>query len=66
MVVWPAEPLPASAASDEEVADVFGQITEELSLARRDAISYTAERLAMAPRQVYEAVERAKRGREGR
>jgi predicted transcriptional regulator YheO len=35
-------------------------------LARRDAISYTAERLAMAPRQVYEAVERAKRGREGR
>ena len=47
-------------ASDAEVALLFGQITNYGTSSRRDAIKCVADRLNLAPKAVYAALERAK------
>jgi len=45
---------------DDDVAIVFGQITDNGSKSRREAIQTTARRLGIPVRQVYAAIERVK------
>lgn len=55
--------VPVSEATDLEIADVFGQITEILSTGtKRDAARGVAERLGLTTKQVYDALERIKLG----
>jgi 16S rRNA (cytidine1402-2'-O)-methyltransferase len=46
---------------DAEICRRFGQITENAALSRRDAVKQVAESLGLAPKYVYDAIERAKR-----
>jgi 16S rRNA (cytidine1402-2'-O)-methyltransferase len=55
-VVAQAEPLPASG----ELLAVFGQMTEQNGLSRREAIGRMAERYGMNSREIYRAIEDAK------
>jgi 16S rRNA (cytidine1402-2'-O)-methyltransferase len=50
-------PLPSS---DEDVLRLFGHLTDKDGLSRREAVKEVAERFAMAPNAVYDAIERAK------
>ncbi len=57
-----SEDLPIE-ATDEAIAELFGQITEiTRSGTKRDAARGVAERLGLTTKQVYEALERAKLG----
>jgi 16S rRNA (cytidine1402-2'-O)-methyltransferase len=49
------------APADDDVAQIFGQITDSGALSRRQAISATAKHFGIAARQVYAAIERAKK-----
>ena len=49
------------APADDDVAQMFGQITDSGALSRRQAISATAKHFGIAARQVYAAIERAKK-----
>jgi 16S rRNA (cytidine1402-2'-O)-methyltransferase len=49
------------APADDDVAQIFGQITDGGALSRRQAISATAKHFGIAARQVYAAIERAKK-----
>ena len=49
------------APSDASIATEFGEITELSSLSRRKALNVLARRHDMAPNEVYEAIERAKK-----
>jgi len=51
----------ALSASDEEIAAEFGHITELEPISRREAVRATAQRLGIRSRQVYAAIERAKK-----
>jgi 16S rRNA (cytidine1402-2'-O)-methyltransferase len=53
--------LAHSAISDLEVALEFGRITDDLGLTRREAIAAVASKLGKSSRDVYAAVERAKK-----
>jgi 16S rRNA (cytidine1402-2'-O)-methyltransferase len=57
----PGPSASADTATDEEVTLVFGQITETGSDSRRAAVKATATRLGIPARQVYAALERAKK-----
>ncbi len=52
----PAEPLPEA----EHLLALFGQLTDDGSLSRREAIGQLAERYGMSSRDVYRAIEDAK------
>lgn len=45
---------------DEEIYRRFGQIAEKTAVSRRDAVKQVAESLGLAPKYVYDAIERAK------
>ena len=63
LVVPPARPVSASVAAiltDAEISHVFGQITDNTALSRREAIRRTGEELRLAPKAVYAALERHK------
>ena len=47
--------------SDVEVAREFGRMTDDLGLTRRETIAEVASKLGKSPRDVYAAVERAKK-----
>jgi 16S rRNA (cytidine1402-2'-O)-methyltransferase len=54
---------PVSEATDSEIFELFGQITENTEAGtKRDAARGVAERLGLTTKQVYEALERAKLG----
>lgn len=64
VVVGPQDKSNASLdipASDTDIADEFGRVTQKLGLTRRQAIADVAARLGKSSREVYSAVERAKR-----
>jgi hypothetical protein len=47
--------------SDQEIAAVFGQITETVAVgSRREAVRATADRLKLGVKHVYDALERVK------
>ena len=50
----------ASRPSDEEIAEIFGVMTNVGRATRRAAVSVTARRLGLSTRDVYAAIERAK------
>ena len=62
VVVGPAVPvaLEIAAASDEEIAVLFGELTNTAGYSRRDAIATVAHRLNRSSRDVYAAIERHK------
>jgi 16S rRNA (cytidine1402-2'-O)-methyltransferase len=63
VMVPPADPaeIIAEAATDEDVVDLFGQITEIGGFAsKRDVAREVGERLGMTARQVYDVIERNK------
>ena len=62
IVVAPAEQVeaPAGLPGPEELLFDFGQLTEELHLDRRAAITRLAQRYGVRSREVYAAVERAR------
>ena len=65
VIVPPIEAGPADGAakSDQEIAELFGQLTENKPLgSKRDAARVLAERLGMTAKQVYSALERHKLG----
>lgn len=45
---------------DQTIYSMFGQITENETVSRRDAVKQVAETLRLAPKYVYDAIERAK------
>jgi 16S rRNA C1402 (ribose-2'-O) methylase RsmI len=47
--------------SDDAIAAEFGQLTDKGGLGRRDAVRALANRLRLPQREVYAAIERAKR-----
>jgi 16S rRNA (cytidine1402-2'-O)-methyltransferase len=49
-----------STVADDQVAHVFGLITENGAGSRREAVKRTAEQLRITPKRVYEALERHK------
>jgi len=51
----------ALSPSDEEIAAEFGHVTELAPISRREAVRATAQRLGIRSRQVYAAIERAKK-----
>jgi 16S rRNA (cytidine1402-2'-O)-methyltransferase len=51
----------SEAPGDDEIANVFGQITNAGRVGRRQAVRATAERLHLAVKTVYDAVERTKK-----
>jgi 16S rRNA (cytidine1402-2'-O)-methyltransferase len=52
---------PLSEASDDEIFELFGQITENIEAgSKRDAARGVAERLGLTTKQVYDALERTK------
>jgi 16S rRNA (cytidine1402-2'-O)-methyltransferase len=64
VVVIPARTTPEShrdPPTDDEIADVFGHITDSGAGSRRDAIRETAERLGSTPKAVFAALERLKK-----
>ena len=62
VVVSPGDQLPQRQTPDDaEIFAVFCHMTNDQSLNRRQALAATAERLGMPVREVYRAVERAKR-----
>ena len=62
-VLRPADPEEATPipTSDADVSREFGLITEKMTGSRRDAIRRTADALGLAPKRVYEALERHKK-----
>jgi 16S rRNA (cytidine1402-2'-O)-methyltransferase len=54
------EPLPSSS----ELLEIFGQMTNGLHMSRREAINKLAERHSQSSREVYRAIEEAKRSSE--
>jgi 16S rRNA (cytidine1402-2'-O)-methyltransferase len=52
-----AEPLPSS----DQLLLVFGQMTDDGELSRREAIGQLAQRYGMSSREIYRAIENAKR-----
>lgn len=60
----PNPPQPLGPPSDAEVSELFGYITETQRLDRRRGIREVAQRLKMAPKAVYAALERAKKSGE--
>lgn len=49
------------AYTDDQIAEEFGLMTESLACSRREAIAAVAERLGKSAKDVYAAIERAKR-----
>jgi len=65
IMIPPADPAsePVAEVSDDQVMDLFGQITElRQSGSKRDAARQTGERLGLTAKQVYEIIERNKLG----
>ena len=63
LIIPPGDPLEEapSEATDAEIQDIFGQITElGRSATKREAARNVAERLGLTTKQVYEALERIK------
>jgi 16S rRNA C1402 (ribose-2'-O) methylase RsmI len=52
--------VPSEPPQDSEIYRLFGQITETTALGRREAVRQVAETLNLAPKYVYDAIERAK------
>jgi len=52
---------PIEAPSDQAIVDFFGHITDSGGSSRRQALSATAKHFGIAARQVYAAIERAKK-----
>jgi hypothetical protein len=63
VVIGPAAPVsePTELPDDESLLAEFYQLTETASLGRRDAIARLAERYVKPARDVYAAIERAKK-----
>ena len=63
VLIPPPQPQlnPLVPPSDQDVLQLFGQLTNENDLGRRQAVKEVAQRLAMTPNAVYDAIERAKR-----
>jgi 16S rRNA (cytidine1402-2'-O)-methyltransferase len=63
LLVYPAACLesPATAVCDAEIYRIFGEITKNEGVGRRDALRQVAERLRLPVKTVYDAVERAKK-----
>jgi hypothetical protein len=53
--------VPRVGVADEEVAAKFGQITNEGSSSRREAITATARHFGISSKQVYAAIEKHKK-----
>jgi 16S rRNA (cytidine1402-2'-O)-methyltransferase len=51
----------APSVSDREMLQLFGDMTKSAGLSRREALSIVAKRHGVSQRQVYQAIERAKR-----
>ena len=62
VVIGPGSALDAAqpCVSDEEIAALFGQIANNVSSTRREAIKSVAQRLSLSSKAVYAALERAK------
>jgi 16S rRNA (cytidine1402-2'-O)-methyltransferase len=54
------ENIPVATVSDSDIADLFGQLTEIGGGTRREAIRSVAEKVGLAPKEVYQALERIK------
>ena len=50
----------AEPPEDKAIYALFGQLTENAAVSRRDAVRQVAETLRLAPKYVYDAIERAK------
>lgn len=64
LIIFPrknAVPGGGQRPSDDAIAAEFGQLTDTAGLGRRDAVRALAERLRLPQREVYAAIERAKR-----
>jgi 16S rRNA (cytidine1402-2'-O)-methyltransferase len=62
VVVAPTPPVSAQRleASDDDVANMFGQLTKSGGVTRREAVRQVSARLGLSAKEVYAAIERAK------
>jgi 16S rRNA (cytidine1402-2'-O)-methyltransferase len=61
--VIPARELteePADVPEDDEIYAIFGRLTENTAVSRREAVKQVAKSLGLAPKYVYAAIERVK------
>ena len=54
------EGMPGQPPEDIDIYNLFGQLTENPDVSRRDAVKQVAETFRLAPKYVYDAIERAK------